>query len=38
VMCDTFHPLKLTALAHGIDDGGEYALSWASEGVAVGAS
>src|ERR687896_1090464 len=27
VMCDTFHPLKLTALASELDDG-EYAYSW----------
>jgi homogentisate 1,2-dioxygenase len=27
VMCDTFHPLRLTKLAKGLDDG-EYAYSW----------
>jgi homogentisate 1,2-dioxygenase len=27
VMCDTFHPLKLTTLARDLDDG-RYALSW----------
>ena len=27
VMCDTFHPLKLTKLAKGLDDG-KYAYSW----------
>jgi homogentisate 1,2-dioxygenase len=26
-MCDTFHPLKLTAFARDLDDG-KYALSW----------
>jgi homogentisate 1,2-dioxygenase len=31
VMCDTFRPLKLTALAGEIDDGGDYALQWARE-------
>jgi homogentisate 1,2-dioxygenase len=31
VMCDTFRPLKLTALAQEIDDGGDYALQWARE-------
>jgi homogentisate 1,2-dioxygenase len=31
VMCDTFRPLKLTALAGAIDDGGDYALQWARE-------
>jgi homogentisate 1,2-dioxygenase len=31
VMCDTFRPLKLTALAREIDDGGDYALQWARE-------
>jgi homogentisate 1,2-dioxygenase len=30
VMCDTFHPLKLTELAQGLDDG-EYAYSWYEE-------
>ena len=27
VMCDTFHPLKLTKLAKALDDG-QYAYSW----------
>jgi homogentisate 1,2-dioxygenase len=27
VMCDTFHPLKLTKFAKGLDDG-KYAYSW----------
>ena len=27
VMCDTFRPLRLTQLAHALDDG-KYALSW----------
>jgi homogentisate 1,2-dioxygenase len=27
VMCDTFHPLRLTTLAHELDDG-KYAYSW----------
>jgi homogentisate 1,2-dioxygenase len=27
VMCDTFHPLRLTKLAKGLDDG-KYAYSW----------
>jgi homogentisate 1,2-dioxygenase len=31
VMCDTFKPLKLTALAGEIEDGGAYALQWARE-------
>jgi hypothetical protein len=26
-MCDTFHPLRLTALARGLDDG-KYMYSW----------
>jgi homogentisate 1,2-dioxygenase len=30
VMCDTFHPLKLTKLAQELDDG-EYAYSWYEE-------
>src|ERR1041385_139000 len=30
VMCDTFHPLRLTKLAKGLDDG-EYAYSWLDE-------
>ena len=29
-MCDTFHPLRLTALCADIDDG-RYALSWAGD-------
>ncbi len=34
VMCDTFHPLRLTAFARGLDDG-TYAYSWYEEpGVA----
>ena len=36
VMCDTFHPLKLTPFAHGLDDG-VYAYTWyrnASDGDA----
>jgi len=32
VMCDTFHPLRLTKLAQGLDDG-EYAYSWLEERV-----
>jgi len=35
VMCDTFRPLKLTALAGQIDDGGAYALQWARDGAHV---
>jgi len=35
VMCDTFRPLKLTALARQIDDGGSYALQWAREAAHV---
>ena len=31
VMCDTFRPLRLTPLARELDDGGEYALSWATD-------
>jgi homogentisate 1,2-dioxygenase len=27
VMCDTFHPLRLTAFSAGLDDG-KYAYSW----------
>ena len=27
VMCDTFHPLRLSAFAAGLDDG-KYAYSW----------
>ena len=30
VMCDTFHPLRLTALAAELDDG-KYAYSWAED-------
>jgi homogentisate 1,2-dioxygenase len=30
VMCDTFHPLRLTKLAKELDDG-EYAYSWLEE-------
>jgi homogentisate 1,2-dioxygenase len=30
VMCDTFHPLKLTELAKGLDDPA-YAYSWYEE-------
>jgi len=30
VMCDTFHPLKLSTLAHDLDDG-VYAYSWREE-------
>ena len=30
VMCDTFHPLKLTKLAKALDDG-QYAYSWYTE-------
>ncbi len=36
VMCDTFHPLKLTALAAELDDG-RYAYSWADDGASDGA-
>jgi hypothetical protein len=33
-MCDTFHPLRLTTFARGLDDG-TYAFSWYEEpGVA----
>ena len=32
VMCDTFHPLRLTKLAKKLDDG-EYAYSWLEERV-----
>jgi homogentisate 1,2-dioxygenase len=31
VMCDTFHPLRLTTLARELDDG-KYALSWYETG------
>jgi len=30
VMCDTFHPLKLTKLSHDLDDG-KYMFSWAED-------
>jgi homogentisate 1,2-dioxygenase len=30
VMCDTFHPLKLSKLAKDLDDG-KYAYSWYTE-------
>jgi homogentisate 1,2-dioxygenase len=30
VMCDTFHPLRLTRLAGDLDDG-RYAYSWADD-------
>jgi homogentisate 1,2-dioxygenase len=30
VMCDTFHPLRLTTLARDLDDG-KYAYSWYDE-------
>ena len=33
-MCDTFRPLRLTPLARELDDGGAYALSWASDPAA----
>jgi homogentisate 1,2-dioxygenase len=29
-MCDTFHPLKLSKFAQGLDDG-QYAYSWYEE-------
>jgi hypothetical protein len=32
VMCDTFHPLRLTKLAKKLDDG-QYAYSWLEERV-----
>jgi homogentisate 1,2-dioxygenase len=32
VMCDTFHPLRLTKLAKELDDG-QYAYSWLDEGA-----
>jgi homogentisate 1,2-dioxygenase len=35
VMCDTFHPLRLTKLAKGLDDG-EYAYSWLEERAPAG--
>ena len=37
VMCDTFKPLKLTQLAHALDDG-KYALSWYDGDAAPGAA
>jgi homogentisate 1,2-dioxygenase len=37
VMCDTFHPLRLTKLAKELDDG-EYAYSWLEERVPAGES
>jgi hypothetical protein len=33
-MCDTFHPLRLTKLAQGLDDG-TYWRSWFEGGTAV---
>jgi homogentisate 1,2-dioxygenase len=30
VMCDTFHPLRLTELSRGLDDG-KYMYSWAED-------
>jgi hypothetical protein len=36
-MCDTFHSLRLTKLAKGLDDG-EYAYSWLEERVPAGGS
>jgi homogentisate 1,2-dioxygenase len=30
VMCDTFHPLRLTKLAKKLDDG-KYAYSWSEQ-------
>ena len=35
VMCDTFHPLRLTTLARDLDDG-RYALSWSDEPLPAG--
>jgi len=35
VMCDTFHPLKLTRLAAELDDG-KYAYSWADDAAGEG--
>jgi hypothetical protein len=29
-MCDTFHPLRLTELSRGLDDG-KYMYSWAED-------
>jgi homogentisate 1,2-dioxygenase len=37
VMCDTFHPLRLTKLAQALDDG-QYAYSWLEERVPAGES
>jgi homogentisate 1,2-dioxygenase len=37
VMCDTFHPLRLTKLARELDDG-EYAYSWLEERAPAGES
>ena len=37
VMCDTFHPLRLTTLARELDDG-TYAYSWSEDPSANGAS
>jgi homogentisate 1,2-dioxygenase len=37
VMCDTFHPLRLTTLAKELDDG-EYAYSWLEERAPAGES
>ena len=34
-MCDTFHPLRLTALAGDLDDG-KYVYSWAEDAAADG--
>ena len=36
VMCDTFHPLRLTAHAGDLDDG-RYAYSWADDDASAGA-
>jgi homogentisate 1,2-dioxygenase len=36
VMCDTFHPLRLTQLARELDDG-QYAYSWNEDLVKAGA-
>jgi homogentisate 1,2-dioxygenase len=35
VMCDTFHPLRLTKLAQELDDG-QYAYSWNEDLVSTG--
>jgi len=37
VMCDTFHPLKLTRFAEDLDDG-KYWHSWADDSASDGAS